>query len=426
MSHADAFWKLFWIIVGVLAAFFLVTILGLVYFYNPSKTADAAAVGVVFDSSRDPFEGKRYSDTRPKFTGEYFYDDALPLSFADWSWGVRVAWTSTDMSYEGINSFKINFLQDWSGMRVNASDIDLSAYQGLSLAINPQSDLGDVYIELFDTYGNSLGKQSLSWYTLTGKLTIGSWNEVSIPFDNLFPAGEGKRPITGYAISTVHPGVAYVDSVHLQTNVASHTRWVMPVPEDAPPPPPEKPDPPIQLPYSLSVSPNLKDRWKTEFGKFNPTPNGVQVGTIPQKTTGSMSYIRGGQNWQDYSVDTTTYWGQTSSFSILVRYKDDANLISCAFSNYDAVAQLYEVKNGVSTLLGASPGLPVRDYEPWKDAKAGASVQGDRVNCYVDGSRVLSYEIPTMSATGTAGIETWTQNTYDSPHTLQQYDVKQL
>jgi len=424
MSHADRFWKLFWMVVGVFTVLFGITVGALIYFYNPTKTADAAAVGVVFDASKDPFENRRPPDTRPKFTGEYFYQDALPLAFADWSWGVSIDWNSTDMSYEGTNSAKINFLQDWSGMRVNASDFDVSQYQGISLAVYPRGNLGDLYIELFDTYGNSLGKQSLSWYTQNGTLTQNAWNEIVIPFTNLFPEGQGTRPITGYAISTVHPGTAYIDSVHLESSVAPHARWYEPKPADASAP--EKPDTPIALPYTLSFDPTVKDQWRTEFGKFEPTPNGIRVGTVPEKTTGSMSVIRGGQNWDNYTIDTTTYWGQTSSLSILVRFKDDANFISCAFSNYDAVVQLYDVKNGVSTQIGASPGLAIRTYEPWKDAKAGASVKGDRVTCYVDGEQALSYEIPDISPIGSAGIETWTQNTYDSPHLLQQFDVKPL
>src|SRR5882672_2896572 len=96
MSHADKFWKLFWTVVGCFALLYLIGVIVLSYYYNPTKTADAAAVGVVFDPSRDPYEGKRPSDVRPKFTGEYFYQDDLPLAFADWSWNVKVDWTSGD------------------------------------------------------------------------------------------------------------------------------------------------------------------------------------------------------------------------------------------------------------------------------------------------------------------------------------------
>src|SRR6476620_2788037 len=145
MSHADKFWRLFWTVVGVFALLYFLGVLTLVYFYNPTKTADAAAVGIVFDPSRDPFEGKRYNDIRPPFAGQYFYDEALPLSLADWSWGVQVNWNSSEAAYEGVNAAKINFLQDWSGMRVNASNIDLSSFEGISLAVYPKGSLDDLY-----------------------------------------------------------------------------------------------------------------------------------------------------------------------------------------------------------------------------------------------------------------------------------------
>lgn len=424
MSHTDKFWKLFWIVVGIFILLYFIALVGLSYFYNPTQTADAAAVGIVFDESRDPFATKRPEDSRPKFTGQYFYDDSLPLAFADWSWGVKVNWNSSDTYYDGTNSFKVSFLQDWSGVRVDASGIDLTEYQGISLMVFPKDTVKDLYLELFDSRGNPLGVQSLSWYAKDAKLVPDTWNYLSIPFENLFPANQEKRSISGYAISTIHPGTIYVDSVRLESSVPQHSRWYEPklvetVEE-------EKPATPIPLPYSLKISPQVSQQWKTIFGRFELAPNGVRIGSITEKTTGSMSYIKGGQNWKDYSIDTLAYWGQTSSFSILVRYVDDANFTSCAFSNYNEIVQLYSVKKGVSTLIGTSPGLPIRTYEPWKDAKAGATVRGNRVSCYVDGERALTAEIPDMASQGGVGIETWTRNTYDSPHTLQEFTIKPL
>lgn len=422
MSHTDAFWKLFWITVGIFAALYLVAIIGLIYLYDPTKTASAAAVGIIFDPSRDPFEGRRPDASRPPFSGEYFYQDSLPLSLADWSWGVRVDWESTNTSFSGNRSVKINFLQDWSGLRIQAPDIEIEKFQGLSLAVYPQ-EVDDLYIELFDQYGNSLERQSLGWYTESGKLTVNAWNTVRVPFENLFPTNQSKRAISGIAISTVHPGIAYIDEVRLEESVPSHARWSEPKPVEAPV---EKPDTPIALPYSLQRTPQAEGEWRTVFGNFKVTAAGVRIGTLPEKTTGSMSYIRGGQSWTNYHIDTTMYWGQTSAFSILVRYQDDANFVSCAFSHYNDLVQIYNVQRGVSTLLGTSPGLSITAYEPWKDAKASASVQDNTVTCYVNGEKALSANIPNMPASGSAGIETWTRNTYDSPHTLQQYNVTAL
>lgn len=424
MSHTDTFWKLFWTTVGTLVLLYLVGVLALIYLYDPTKTADAAAVGVIFDPSRDPFAAKRPSDNRPKFSGEYFYQDSLPLSLADWSWGVRVDWNSTKTAYSGTQSFRVTFLQDWSGVRAQAPDIDLSDFDGISLAVYPQNT-EDLYIELFDQYGNPFGRQSLGWYTDTGKLQENTWNVVQIPFTNLFPEGQAKRPISGYAISTVHPGIAYIDEVRLQSTTPPHSRWYEPKPIEYVEVP-EKPETPASLPYTLQFTPGTSDLWKTIFGRFDVTPNGVRIGTNPQKSTGSMSYIKGGQNWADYRIDTKLYWGQTSAFSILLRYVDDANFVSCAFSHYNEIVQIYSVQNGVSTLIGTSPTLPIDAREPWRDAKASASVKGQVATCYVNGEKVLSATIPEMSAFGKAGLETWTKNTFDSPHTLQEYSVSAI
>lgn len=426
MSHTDTFWKLFWTVVGIFTVLYFIGVVVLTYFYNPTKTADAAAVGIIFDPSRDPFASSRPNDVRPDFAGSIFYDDALPLAFADWSWGIKVDWDSPEAAYEGTNSAKVNFLQDWSGVRVDASGIDLKGYDGLSLAVYPKDGIDDLYIELFDSYGKSLGKQSLAWYAPDGKFRNNRWNLLNIPLKNLFPEDQSARGISGYAISTINPGVVYLDSVNLIKNTPPHSRWYKPEPVAPVEVVEEKPVPPISLPFSLGLSPQDAQSWKTIFGRFELTPNGVRIGSIPEKSTGSMSYILGGQNWTDYSVDSTMYWGQTSAFSILVRYVDDGNFVSCAFSHYNETVQLYDVKKGVSTLLGTSPGLPIRAEEPWKDAKAGASVQGNKVSCYVDGEVALSYEVPDISPTGGVGIETWTRNTYDSPHTLQEFSVKPL
>lgn len=421
MSHTDTFWKLFWMTVGTLVLLYFVAILALTYFYDPTKTADAAAVGIIFDPSRDPFEGRRLSDNRPSFAGEYFFQDSLPLSMADWSWGVRVNWNAADTAYSGAQSFRVTFLQDWSGVRAQAPDIDISKFDGISLSVYPE-DMDDLFLEVFDQYGNSLGRQSLGWYTESGKLQKNTWNQVSVPFANLFPVGQAKRTISGYAISTVHPGVTYVDEVRLESSVPAHARWYEPKPVEYVEVP-EKPETPASLPYTLAYTPETSTLWKTIFGRFDVTATGVRIGTNPQKTTGSMSYIKGGQNWADYRIDTKLYWGQTSAFSILLRYVDDANFVSCAFSHYNEIVQIYSVQKGVSTLLATSPTLPIDAQEPWRDAKAGASVQGDRVSCYVNGEKVLSATIPEMSLFGKAGLETWTRNTFDSPHTLQEYSV---
>ncbi len=425
MTHVDKFWKIFWFVFLFITAIFTLVTAELFYLYNPLRTADAASVGISYDPARDPFERmKRDKEVHPKFTGEYFYQDSLPLAFSDWSWSVETNWSSSEQYFEGTRAIKIQFLQEWAGARTNASDIDVSPYEGISLAVFPDQKVGDLYIELFDTYGRSLGRQSISWYTSAGSLNPSAWNVVSIQFANLFPLGQNGRTISGYSIGSDHPGVAYVDAIHLEKKVPQHARWKEPLPYQGEAP--EKPATPIDLPYSLKFTPDALKSWRTIFGRFDLTNNGVRMGPSAQKTTGSMSYLRGGQLWRNYKVDTTTYWGPTESFSILVRYVDDANFISCAFGSYNATVSIYSVRKGVSTSMGSSPGLAVRADEPWKDAKAGASVNGNTVSCYVDGEKALSATIQDMPVSGSVGFETWTRNTYDQPHVLQMLNVTSL
>ena len=424
MTHVDRFWKVFWFVLGLLTLAYILVTGELFYLYNPLRTADAASVGISYDPARDPFERmKRDQEMRPKFTGEYFYQDSLPLAFSDWSWSVRNDWYSTEQHLEGTRSLKITFLQEWAGARAYASDIDIAVYEGISLSVFPDQKVGDLYIELFDTSGRSLGRQSISWYAFSGTLNPSTWNTISIPLENLMPIGQAKRNISGFSIGSDHPGVAFVDAVRLEKTVVRHARWKEPLPSQGEV---EKPATPIDLPYHLAFTTDAMSAWRTVFGRFDLTQGGVRLGPTAEKTTGSMSYLRGGKAWRDYHVETTTYWGPTETFSILVRYVDDANFISCAFSSYDAVAQIYIVHKGSSTLLGTSPGLPIRANEAWKDAKAGASVVGKKVSCFVDGEKVLSATIPEMAESGSIGFETWTRNTYDQPHLLQVLDVTRI
>jgi len=422
MTHVDKFWRYFWycflvVLIGCLSLF-----VALAQVYNPLKIAEAAAVGVAFDPSHDPFARSGERDARPPFVGEYFYSDSLPLSFADWSWGVNADWASTEHFHEGSRSIRVTFNEQWAGLRAAASPIDLSDYQGLSLAILPDEQVKDLYIQLYDIYGKPFPRQSVGWYTDEKELQPGKWTVARIPFKNLFPAGQKVQEISGYSIGSEALGVAYIDTIHLESSVAAHSRWEEPKYVA----PAEIPADPVFLPYELSFTPSAISEWRAIFGRFDLTRNAVYIGPIAEKSTGSMAFLPGAKDWKDYRVDTVTYWGPVLSFSLLVRFVDDANFVSCAFSDYDGVAQLYVKKDGVSRLVGASPSLSIRAFEPWKDAKAGASVVGNRVTCYVDGEKALSYEVPDMASAGGIGVESWTKNTYDQPHRLESLKVTPL
>ncbi len=115
-----------------------------------------------------------------------------------------------------------------------------------------------------------------------------------------------------------------------------------------------------------------------------------------------------------------------SVFSLLVRFQDDGNFASCAFSHYGEDVQLYHVSKGQSDLVAQSPNLPTRAYEPWKNVDVGTEVEGSRVSCFLDGQRVLAGDMPGLPSSGTVGVETWDPNPNASPHTLVSFTVASL
>jgi hypothetical protein len=139
-----------------------------------------------------------------------------------------------------------------------------------------------------------------------------------------------------------------------------------------------------------------------------------------------MLIFGGGKEWTDYAIETRVDWGLVSSFSIVARFKDDKNFATCAFSNYGAMIQIYEVHNGQSTLFSQSPLLPTKSFEWWKDIKAGTKVKGDRVTCTLAGESIISATIPTLPTSGTFGFETWDKYANPTPHTIRAVSVVEI
>ena len=426
----DRFWRIFWSAGGIVVLVYAIGIVWLrfSYLHAPDDATLAAAVDVSYDPSRDPFSratGEQNSVQNALASG-YLYRDSLPLGFEDWSWGIGANWRSNLKTFEDSFALQAQFLEPWGGIRLNASGgIDISEYRSVSLSVHPDGPLTDLYIDLYDNYGNSMGRQSLAWYAPEGKLVPNTWNTLAIPLANLV-APTNTKIITGFSISVgTETGAAFIDAVHLEKELIAHSRWEEPVAaqgwEDL-----FVSTVPVSLPYSLSLSDEGVDMWRPLFGKFEKGKDGVLIGPLEKKTNGSMAVFSGGKNWKDYRADATVYWGMTSTFSLLVRFSDDANFVSCAYSNYGAVIQIYQVKNGESTLIGQSPLLAIRAYEPWINAKHAAEVRGDRVSCFMDGEKIISATLPDMSKEGTVGLETWSINSDDYPHVLKELTVTSL
>lgn len=410
----DRFWEIFLTVSATVAC----AAIGFLYLrlQDPSMQTVAQTATV---SNADPFEHE-IIDTAS--STPYLYRESLPARFDDWSWDATANWRSTEEHHQGSRSIRADFEKEWAGIRSSGPAISISPYASIDLSVYPASNVGDLYVELYDIYGRSLGQQSIGWYVPGGTLQPAVWQEVSIPLKNIIGTAYVDK-ISGFSISTKKPGTAFIDDVYLSKELIPHAVWTEPTdgPVDL-----FKDAIPALLPYTLSFAPEDIQQWKNLFGRFEVQEADVKIGALPEKTNGSMAMFTGGKEWNNYRVDAIVYWGPTETFSLLMRFQDDGNFVSCAFSGYGATAQIYQVKKGVSTLIGQSPGLPIPDADAWNNVKHGGSVSGDKVRCYLYGEEVLSATLPDMPTEGTVGVETWTRGSYDYPHLLRSLTVNPL
>jgi hypothetical protein len=385
-----------------------------------------AAVGVTFDPSKDPFESKllgaAYAPPSPTL-----YQNSLPVQFKSWTWEATADWRSSEEKKEGTYALKAAFQSPGGTVGMNGPTIDAKNMQSISLSVRGDKNVGDVYLEVYDKNGMSLGQQSLGWYTASGALAPDTWQDVRVPLSN-FTSGSYKNGVSGFSISGKNPGVAYVDDVELSKTGASHSVWVAPPDLAGRPFNPFATSTPASLPYTFSPSPESLAYWYSYFGVFGPGENGQIIAgpSAKNKTTGSMTVFRGGRNWSDYAIDATIDWGQVSVFSLLSRVVDDGNFVSCAFSRYGESVQLYQLQDGASTLISQTPGLAVSGIDPWVGVNMGMQVKGNRVSCLIRGDEVLSATVPSMPASGSVGLETWDSNPEAAPHTFKAFTVKPL
>lgn len=422
----DNFWKIFWSVVGVFAFFgiFSVGWLKFLYFNQPEDTSLALAIGITFDANKDPFARTKEGKTFNLVSG-YLYQDSIPFGFEDWSWDTETKWRTVGDSPDSSYSIQTNFLKAWAGIRLNSPSVDIKDYNSITLEVKPDVSVGELYIDLYDRFGQTMGKQSLGWYTQSQGLLVNQWNKVQIPLSNLL--SKDGTFITGFSISSKNGGSAVIDSVRLVKDIVSHDKWVDSNPNSSW----LGSDPftgtdQLDLPYKEMFTEESVKSWKNIFGLFELKGDSILIGPVAKKTTGGVAVFGGGKNWRDYHAEAKLYWGMTSTFSLLARFQNDSNFVSCAYSNYGSLVQLYVVVDGESTLISQTPLLATKSYEPWKDVLHGIEVQGDRVSCFMDGEKVLSANLPQMKETGTLGLETWTQNSNDYPHKLLSLTVKPL
>jgi len=395
-------------------------------FFAHVGSIDTAAVGMNYVPNQDPF-GSNVRQATFSISEGYIFKDAVPLGLNTWVWDTAANWRASGQVFEGSSDIKAIFNKSWAGFGLGGFTIDSGAERTLSLAVRPDENVGDLYIELYNKKGNSMGRQSLGWYVPSGALVANQWQTISIPVQNLLGSSTSAT-ITALAISTTNPGTVYVDSIQFNNRSSAHDPWFYHVPEtpEVPVyvPPPFNPfatSTALKLPYSLSFSPNFNDDWFSPRGFFKQDYDSFYLG--PAKgDNDALAYVRGGKMWGDYQVSAKVAWGSASVFALVARMQDEGNYASCSYSSSGDTIQMYVVKDGVSTMVTQSDKLHYADYSGGA-VQTGASVQGKTLTCSLDGQQILSQNIADMASQGTAGMEAWDQDGSRTAHQIETFKV---
>ncbi len=414
----DRFWMLFF---GTTASvvFFGMVVLA-VFVARPYSTVPT----LPHDSVNEPFAYAQSAGTISP--SDVFYRESIPLGFGNVSWNTTIDWRSQTHYIEGSYAARAEFLGEWSGIGLEGpAGTSTAAYRGISLSVYAEPGLPDLYLELYGAKEESLGRQSLGWYFPDSKFKTGEWQTITIPLGNF-----GPGVTRGFAVLAPQKGIAYIDNVHLVRDAAPRAAWT-PVPEVAG----TSTDNSLNaafgrvssfpLPYTLPLTPESLVLWHVYEGQFAVTSDALMVGPLLRGGSTHAVFLPG-LSWINYRVDTVVDWGPAVSFSLVARIKDETSYVTCGFSTYGSLVQIYSTQNGTSELVAESPFLGVPALEAWSKIPLSIEVKGNRVNCYVRGVRVLSATPKNMPLYGTAGIEVWDTNPMQQPHKVRSFTVTPL
>jgi peptidoglycan/xylan/chitin deacetylase (PgdA/CDA1 family) len=154
------------------------------------------------------------------------------------------------------------------------------------------------------------------------------------------------------------------------------------------------------LPFSEDFIGN--NSWKSSWGKVSLNEQSILL-EAKASTTGAFTFLDGTANWRDYFYTAKTEWSKNSYLSLIARYQDDSNYLTCAFSRDNV--QIIEKLAGVTYVLNTVPNIIKL---PISSISVGILVDGNTVYCY-EGSQVVafSHQINKKLLSGGIGAQVW-------------------
>lgn len=174
------------------------------------------------------------------------------------------------------------------------------------------------------------------------------------------------------------------------------------------------------LPYFLSVFSKEQD-WISNWGA-NEFINDKMIIKANEKTTGSLVFLQGSEDWRNYLLTTKIDWAKGSNFVILSRLKDVNNYL--AFNVGKDYIRLEKYENGKSKIIKEV----VNDLNFKKDnIQIKINVEGNHISCFINGKLVLedSNNINDFLSGG-FGFKVWDKKLNNSQINIEEVRVETL
>ena len=142
--------------------------------------------------------------------------------------------------------------------------------------------------------------------------------------------------------------------------------------------------------------------WVKKWGRISLTSNSIILSSQPSTNGGSI-FLEGSYLWEDYIFKSNVKLQKGQTFSLLSRYKDDKNYVSCVFS--PEFIRVEQMANGKRKLALVEKG---NNKLIGKNKKVGIEVYDNNVACYVDGKAVIRGDnVNNILEHGGIGFQTW-------------------
>lgn len=170
------------------------------------------------------------------------------------------------------------------------------------------------------------------------------------------------------------------------------------------------------LPFSDSFA--SYQGWVKSWGKMAIADKKLFLGS-QSTTTGALAFLDGSYYWRDYRFNVIADFVKGQTFSLVSRFKDEKNYVSCVYT--PEYVRLTLTLDGEQTLVANekdSTGLL------GEDKNIGMVVHDDTVDCLVNQASVISVRVDRVPTMGGVGISSWDPEVNNSGMTIREVIIK--